>query len=181
MEAFVGRMIRAMRLDTSLYEEVEADRGANGQALGVVLLSSVAAGIGAMGDGGAFALVIGLAAALFGWIVWAGLIYLVGTKLLPEPTTQSDVGELLRTTGFAAAPGILRVFGGLPLIGWFATVGAAVWMLVAFVIAVRQALDYASTGRAVLVCVIGFCVYMGVMVAAATVVMILTGAAASMT
>lgn len=180
MEAFVGRMIRAMRLEPALYEEVEADRTATGQALGVVALSSLAAGIGGVGAGGLFGPLVAMASAMLGWAVWAGMIYLVGTKLLPEPTTQSDVGELLRTTGFAAAPGVLRVVGGIPVLGWAVSLIASVWMLVAFVIAVRQALDYSSTGRAVLVCAIGMIAYIGIILVSTTILVALAGGAAAL-
>ena len=99
-------------------------------------------------------------AALVGWCIWAGLTYVIGTKLLPEPQTRSDMGELLRTIGFSTAPGILRILGFIPFLGALISFAAGVWMLVAMVIAVRQALDYKSTGRAVGVCLIGFVIYM---------------------
>ena len=41
---FVNRIIRACKLDVSLYEEVEADKSATFQAALVVVLSSLAAG-----------------------------------------------------------------------------------------------------------------------------------------
>ncbi len=168
------RMTRAMRLDPSLYEEVEADSGATGQALGVVVLSALAAGIGSAAATGGVTIFAGIFAALLGWVVWAALIYLVGTKLLPEPGTNSTFGELLRTTGFAAAPGIFRILAAIPLIGPLLGLAASLWMFAAFVVAVRQALDYQSTGRAVLVVFIGFCVNMGIMLA----ILLLVGGAA---
>ena len=102
MAAFTDRMIRAAKLDVNLYEEVEADKGAMGQAMGVVILSSVAAGIGTIGTIGIKGLVLGTIAALLGWFIWAFLTYFIGTKLLPEPQTKSDYGELLRTIGFSS-------------------------------------------------------------------------------
>jgi hypothetical protein len=158
MSSYVDRIIRAAKLDPRLYEEVEADRSAMGQAAGVVLLSSLAAGISHISVAGFGGLVRGAVAALIGWLVWAFLVYLIGTKLLPEPQTRSDMGELLRTIGFASAPGLIRVIGIIPLLGWLIGFIAAVWTLVAMVIAVRQALDYKSTLRAVVVCIIGWVV-----------------------
>ncbi len=79
---------------------------------------------------------------------------------MPEPQTKADVGELLRTIGFSSAPGVLRIFGFIPLIGAIVTFVAGIWMLVAMIIAVRQALDYKSTWRAIGVCVIGFVIYL---------------------
>lgn len=149
MASFVDRMIGAAKLNVATYEEVEADHTATGQAMAVVVLSSVAAGLGMSG---AFTLrrsIVGIIAALVTWFLWAFLTYLIGTKLLPEPQTSSNVGELLRTTGFSSSPGVLRVLGSLPVLGGLISFLISIWMLVAMVIAVRQALDYRSTGRAV--------------------------------
>jgi len=168
MNPFIDRMIRAARLDVHLYEEVEADRGALGQAMGVVVLSSVAAGIGASGEG-AIGLVAGAVGALVSWFIWAYLTYLIGTRLLPESQTKADLGQLLRTTGFSASPGVLRILGLVPSLAAVVFLAAGIWMLVAMVIAVRQALDYRSTGRAIGVCVIGFIiqiVILGIVLAA---------------
>ena len=156
MSLFVDRMIRAAKLDVHLYEEVEADRRSMGQAMGVVLLSSLAGGIGFMQEAGLMGLVIGTVGSLLGWYVWALMTYLIGTKLLPEPQTHADHGELLRTIGFSSAPGLIRVFGIIPALSGFVNLLAGVWMLVAMVIAVRQALDYQSTYRAIGVCLIGW-------------------------
>ena len=160
MASLIDRMVRASKLDINLYEEVEADKSSMGQAITVVVLSSVASGIGTIGILGIQGLVIGTISALIGWLVWAYLTYLIGTKLLPEPQTKADVGELLRTIGFSSAPGVLRIFGFIPLIGAIVTFVAGIWMLVAMIIAVRQALDYKSTWRAIGVCVIGFVIYL---------------------
>jgi hypothetical protein len=84
---------------------------------------------------------------------------MIGTRLLPTAQTHADWKQLLRTTGFASAPGLIRVAGLIPLIGWFVYLIAGIWMLAAFVVAVRQALDYTSTLRAVGVCVLGWIAY----------------------
>ena len=156
MSTFTERMIRASKLDVSLYKEVEADREALGQAMTVVVLSSLAAGIGSFSVGGTKGLVLGLISALIGWFIWAYITYFIGTKLLPEPQTHADHGELLRTIGFSSAPGLIRILGIIPSLMSIVFLVAGIWMLVAMVIAVRQALDYQSTLRAVGVCVIGW-------------------------
>lgn len=161
MELFMSRVIRAMKLDASLYEEVENDPTTMKQAMLVVLLSALAAGIGSGGELGFVGFVGSMLVALVGWFVWAGLTYLIGTKLLPGPNTEADMGQLLRTIGFAAAPGLLRVFSAIPMLGILISLVVSIWMLATFVVAVRQALDYEGTGRAVLVCLIGWFVYMG--------------------
>jgi hypothetical protein len=161
------RMIRAAKLDPALYEEVEARPEAITQSMMVVLMSSVAYGIGAYPYLGLNGLVFGPLVALVLWFLWAYVTFIVGTRLFPEPNTRSDVGELLRTIGFASSPGVLRIFGivlgqSLAALLFFAV---GVWMLLAMVVAVRQALDYESknrifrfagdgTDRAVLVCLI---------------------------
>ncbi len=123
-----------------------------------MVLSSVAAGIGAISPGGISGIVLGTLVTLAGWYVWAFLTYFIGTKFLPEPQTEADLGQLLRTTGFASSPGLVRVLGVIPgLIGILFFV-VSIWMLVAMVIAVRQALDYSGTMRAVVVCAIGWLV-----------------------
>jgi hypothetical protein len=149
-------MIRAAKLDANLYEEVEADKEALSQAMGVVVLSGVAAGIGSIGTAGITGIITGTITALIGWFIWAYITYIVGTKLLPQPQTSADYGELLRTIGFASSPGLLRVFGFIPILSAIIFFATSIWMLVAMVIAVRQALDYTSTLRAVGVCIVGW-------------------------
>jgi hypothetical protein len=156
MSSFQERIIRAAKLDVHLYEEVEADKTGMTQAMGVVVLSSGAAGIGSIARGGITGILIGAVFALAGWYIWAYLIYIIGTKLLPEPQTKSDHGELLRTIGFASSPGLIRVLGIIPALTGLVFMAASIWMLITTVIAVRQALDYRSTLRAVGVCAIGW-------------------------
>ena len=156
MASLQDRMLRAAKLEPELYEEVEADQGALGQATAVVVLSAVAAGIGSIGSTGLMGILVGMLSALLGWYIWALLTYWIGTKLLPEPQTHADHGELLRTIGFASAPGLIRILGIIPGIRELVFLIAGIWMLVAMVIAVRQALDYTSTLRAVGVCLIGW-------------------------
>jgi len=158
MGSLGDRMIRAAKLDTSLYEEVEADRGSLRQATTVVILASLAAGFGSVARGGVGGFLFGTIAALAGWYVWAFLTYWIGTRFLPEPQTQADYGELLRTIGFSSAPGVIRVLGVIPGLTGPVFLVASIWMLVAMVIAVRQALDYTGTLRAVGVCLIGWIV-----------------------
>ncbi|MFO7963407.1 MAG: hypothetical protein R6U50_05750 [Desulfobacterales bacterium] len=158
MNPYVNRMVRAAKLDPQLFEEVEADRSAMGQAVGVVLLSSLAAGIGSLTQGGGTGLVFGMLAALVGWFIWAFLTYFIGTKILPTPQTKADYSELLRAIGFSSSPGIIRILGIIPGLTGIIFFAAGIWMLIAMVIAVRQALDYESTFRALGVCVIGWIV-----------------------
>ena len=168
MASIQDRMIRAAKLDVQLYEEVEADQTALGQAMGVVVLSAVAAGIGSA-NGGLLGIVIGTIGALIGWYIWAFLTYFIGTKFLPEPQTSADYGELLRTIGFSSAPGLIRVFGIIPGLTALVFSVAGIWMLIAMVIAVRQALDYTSTWRAIGVCVIGWVIQAAILVAAVSI------------
>ena len=154
---FVNRIIRACKLDVSLYEEVEADKSATLQAALVVILSSLAAGVGALSLGASNFLMAPILS-LISWYIWAYLIYFIGAKLFPEVNTKADHGQLLRTIGFSSAPGLIIVFGFTPELMSITFIIAGIWMLIAMVIAVRQALDYQSTWRAIGVVVIGFLV-----------------------
>ncbi|MFP4040851.1 MAG: YIP1 family protein [Desulfosudaceae bacterium] len=168
MSQLIDRMLRAAKLDVNLYEEVEADQSAMGQAMIVVVLASLAAGIGTISTAGVMGIVIGTLTALAGWFIWAYLTYFIGTKMLPEPQTEASPGELLRTIGFSSAPGLIRVLAIIPGLATIVFLISGVWMLVAMIIAVRQALDYQSTLRAVGVCVIGWIIQVlviGLMVA----------------
>ena len=148
-------MISAAKLDVALYESVEADQSATPQAMTVVIISALAAGIGGIRMGFMSA-IIGVIGALVGWVLWSFLCYIIGTKLLPEPTTKADLGELLRTTGFAQSPGVIRILGIIPGFFMLSNLIAMVWMLIAMVVGVRQALDYKSTPRTIGVVAIGF-------------------------
>ncbi len=161
--SLISRTVRAAKLDVHLYEEVEADRSAMRQAMIVVILSGIAAGIGSISRGGALGVAMGTVMGLAGWYIWALIIYFIGTKVLPESQTKSNVGELLRTIGFASAPGLIRVFGILPGVEKLVFPVATVWMLVAMIIAVKQALDYKGMVRAVIVCLIGLFVQIAIL------------------
>jgi len=163
MTSFFNRIVMSARLNPGIYEEIEADQSAMGQAITVVVLSSLAAGIGSLRYVGTAGLILGTLSALLSWAIWAGITYFVGTRLLPVPETRTSYGELLRTIGFASAPGLIRILGFVP--GLMNTVFfvAGIWMLLAMVIAVRQALDYQSTWRAVGVCLIGWIIQAVVM------------------
>jgi len=163
MTPFHRRMLGAALLDAEIYEEVEADRSATPQAFAVVVLSALSAGIGSIENGGLPGILWSTLAALVGWYVWAWVTYLIGTRLLPTPNTVSDHGELLRTLGFSSAPGLLRILAVIPSIAGPVFLLCTLWMLVSMVIAIRQALDYTSTARALAVCAIGFPVYAAIL------------------
>ncbi|UCD73728.1 MAG: YIP1 family protein [Candidatus Bathyarchaeota archaeon] len=156
-------MIRAMRLDVSLYEEVEKDENAMNQAVAVVVISSICAGIGSMisslSEGGAgLALVgsiVGMITALIGWFIWSFVTYFVGTRITKGQETKADYGELLRTIGFSSSPGVINILSFIPLVSFI----VGIWQLAAMIVAVRQALDF-TTNRAILTCILGWITYM---------------------
>lgn len=152
-----ARMKGAAFLDVDTYEEVEHDSTATAQAAGVVAMVAVARAVGAL-DGGITAIVGGAVSALVGWLVWAGITYVIGDKIFDGTATW---GELLRTLGFAQAPGLLLVLAIIPILGWFVQFGVGLWILVAGVIAVRQALDF-GTGKAIGTVVIGWFAWLAV-------------------
>jgi hypothetical protein len=154
MRAYVYRLSGAVTLDAGTYEGIEGDRSAIWQAAATVLLSSVATGLGATAW---FHLTAGTvltiaAIALTTWVAWATLVFQIGSRVLPSPATDTTLGELLRTTGFSAAPGLLQVLALLPSIAAPIFALTTVWMFAAMVVAIRHALDYTSTGRAIAVC-----------------------------
>jgi hypothetical protein len=152
------RMLRAAKLEPQLYEEVESDGGATGQALLVVVLVSCASGIGhgisaamkgSASVGGFFGgLVSGIIGSLIVWFIFSLLCFWLGTTLFKGPETKSSLGELMRTLGFAYTPGLLNIFSFVPFVGQAIPFATWVWTIIASVIAIRQACDF-STGRAV--------------------------------
>jgi hypothetical protein len=147
----VQRMLGAATINIDTFEEVEADETATMQAAAVVAMVAVASTIGGMGGENASILFAPIAQIL-GWLIWAGVTYLIGAKIFGGTATW---GELLRTLGFAQSPGILYLVAFLPLVGWAIRLVVPFWMLWAGIVAIRQALDF-STGKAVLTAVIGW-------------------------
>ena len=155
--SLVDRMKGAAFLEVETYEEVEHDQTATGQAALVVGIVALASAIGSLGaGGGVLGFVGGIVIAFAGWLVWSAITYLVGTSLFAGTAT---VGELLRTLGFAQAPGVLSIFGIIPFLGFLVQVALFFWILVAGIVAIRQALDF-STGKAILTALIGWVAYM---------------------
>ncbi len=182
---FFTRMYKAAAFDVDTYEEVEADKTATVQAFVVILLANISAGIGNLHDYSVLlsteALLINvktilahIAIAIIGWVIWALVTLFVGTQLMAESTTKSNMGELLRTIGFASSPGILYFLGLVPGIGVYLEFLIILWLLGTMVIAVRQALDFKSTLRAIGVCVVGWITYGLVIFFAGTLILIVT-------
>ncbi|HET7768634.1 MAG TPA: YIP1 family protein [Chloroflexota bacterium] len=162
--SLVGRMMRAARLDVSLYEEVEADRNATSQAATVVGISAISSAIGGaiaaaiFGAGGGVigAILGGIISAFLGWVMWSYIAYFVGTSVFGGTATP---GELLRTVGFAQAPGALGILVAIPFLGVLIGFALWVWSVVAGVIALRQALDIDTT-KAIVTAVIAAIPYL---------------------
>ena len=165
----IQRMIGAAFFNRATYEEIEADEGALGQAIGVVLLVTlcgIVGGIvgGLLGEVSVLRIVLGAIGGLvFGvirWALWVTVMYWVGGRMLRTSDTQTSWGELGRVMGFAYTPGVLSVLSFIPAIGNLFPVIGFCWTVAAMTVAVRQALDFESTGRAIgavlLSAVIGF-------------------------
>jgi hypothetical protein len=149
--SIVDRMRGAALLDVATYEEVEHDNQATGQAAVVVIIVAVCSAIGAVWRGGP-SIIIAPVTAILGWLLWSAVAYLIGDKLLGGTATW---GELLRTVGFAQSPGVLMIFGIIPVLGGIVRVVVGVWLLVAGIVAIRQALDF-STGKAIVTAFLGW-------------------------
>lgn len=149
--SWTARIVGAIMLDATVYREVEHDASATGQAAGVVVIAALAALLGGTEAAGGGP-VSGIVGALAGWLIWGAVAYLVGDKLLGGTATW---GELLRTLGFAQAPGILFAAAAVPFVGRLIEALVSLWIVAAAVVALREALDV-STGRAVLTGVLGW-------------------------
>ena len=145
------RMRGAAMLDIATYEEVEHDNDATGQAAVVVIIVAICAAIGAVWRGGP-SIIAGPISAILGWLLWSAITYLIGGKLLGGTATW---GELLRTIGFAQSPGVLMIFGIIPILGGLVRAVVAIWLLFSGIVAIRQALDF-STGKAILTALLGW-------------------------
>lgn len=155
----IQRIIGATLLNVKVYEEIEADKSATLQAMGVVVLSALGTGIALFSLIGISGFIVGIGSSLIGWALLAWITYMVGTRLFPTPETRADWGELARTLGFAQSPGILRVLGVVPIIGPIIFSIASLWVIVTTIIAIRQALDYTSTWRAIAVALVSLVPY----------------------
>ena len=149
----VQRMVGAALLKVDTYEEVEADRSATNQAVAVVVIVAVARAIGTAERGFA-GIVATVLAAIVGWLLWAGITYLIGDKILGGTATW---GELLRTIGFAQTPGVLLLLGFIPVLGGVVGLLVGIWLLIAGIVAISQALDF-GTGKAIVTAVLGWLV-----------------------
>ena len=156
---FGQRIGGVLRLDATVFEEIEANTAVTGQAVAVVITASIAAGLGAGALSGPIEMVRETLGALIGWIMWAAVTYVIGARLMPEPQTRTSMGELLRVIGFSYAPNYVASLAVIPVVGRVVQIVVAFWLLAATVIAARQALDYRSTGRAIVVVMIGWLVF----------------------
>ena len=168
MTTFAQRLFGTLTLDASIAEDIESDRESARQALAVILVVACAGGIAANGLAAITLPVFfaGATAAIGGWLVWVLAITVIGTVAVPEPQTHSSVPELFRTLGFAAAPGVFVAFAAMREVAPFVLKLVAAWMVAAAVMAIRQALDYRSTGRAIVVCVLAWLLTFGTLAAA---------------
>jgi len=163
MGLFAYRLMGAATLDAGMYEGIEADGKTTTQALMTVLLASLAAGVGAGEWLGARWVTLAAVAAIavITWSAWAMLVFQIGTRMLPGPETRADWGQLLRTTGFASAPGLLLVFGLIPNGRAYVFGIVGLWMFAAMVVGVKHALDYREGGRAIGVCFVAAAASLG--------------------
>lgn len=159
MASFQQRLIGAVRLDAATYEDVEHDSGATLQAGLVVALASLTSSVSWYFSVLEVEWVLrGALHALVAWFIGALALWLIGTRVLPGKNTEADLGQLLRTVGFAQTPGLFGLLVVIPLLGLFVPFLVAIWIIAATFVAVRQALDYDDTFRAILVCFLAWIV-----------------------
>lgn len=155
---FGDRVVGAMKLDPNTFEDVERDPTAIGQSVGVIVLAAVAAGIGNVFRGGLTGIVYGACLSVVGFLVWSLIVWVIGTKVMPEPATKADYAETFRVLGFSAAPGLASVITIIPILGYLLMLLIWLWQIAAMIIAVKAVLDYSTLGKAIIVVVIGWIV-----------------------
>jgi len=159
MASFQRRLIGAVRLDPAVYEDVEHDASATTQAAAVVIVASLTTSVSwYFGVGGASTILWGTLQALLAWVVGAAVLWLVGTRVMPGNKTEADIGQLLRTVGFAQTPSVFGLLVVVPVAGLFVPFVVSLWVIAATFVAVRQALDYDDTFRAIIVCLLSWVV-----------------------
>tara|TARA_B100000780_G_scaffold245770_1_gene189969 strand:+ start:1312 stop:1833 length:522 start_codon:yes stop_codon:yes gene_type:complete len=152
---FLNRVFRSIKIDPEVFNEVQKDKNATISAAIVVVLSSSAAGIGAISLG-ASNFMLAPFFSLISWFVWAYIVYFVGVKLFPDTKTKTTQFALLRAIGFSSAPGIIRIFGFNEDLMTVTFIGSAFWMLVCMVVAVKETLNYKSLWKALGVVIISW-------------------------
>ncbi|HEY7061446.1 MAG TPA: YIP1 family protein [Chloroflexota bacterium] len=138
-----ARMQRAARLDPTLYDEVEHDESALSQAVLVVVIAAVASALASLPDSAErgsrhLGIIPEVVSMLINWGVWSYLTFVLGTRFFGGRATP---GELFRSLGFAMSPGALSILGFIPCLGGLVRAAVLVWVLLAGVLAVREALD----------------------------------------
>jgi hypothetical protein len=159
MGSLPERMVGAMKADVKTFQEIEADPNALTQAITVIVIAGVASLIGNIFRYGVTMGIVSLIISLIGYALFAFLVVLIGTKVMPEPSTKASFQEGFRVLGFSASPGVFNVLAIIPFLGPFLSFLIAIWMLIIGVIATREVLDYSNTGRAVIVCIIALLIY----------------------
>ena len=159
MGSLPERMVGAMKADVKTFQEIEADPNALGQAVAVIVIAGVASLIGNIFRYGITMGIVSLIISLIGYALFAFLVVLIGTKVMPEPSTKADFQEGFRVLGFSASPGVFNVLAIIPFLGPLLSFLIAIWMLIIGVVATREVLDYSNTGRAVIVCIIALLIY----------------------
>jgi hypothetical protein len=161
---FAERVVGALKLDANTFEDIERDRTAMGQAVGIIALAAAASSLGSIWHLGLGKIVLAVLISICAYLLWSVLIWVVGTKVMPDPATSADFAETFRVIAFAAAPGLLGAISIIPILGtviaWLLTPIIWLWSMAAMVIATRQVLDYSETFKAVIVVLIGFVVYL---------------------
>ena len=127
MASLGERMVGAMKADVKTFQEIEADPTAIGQAVTVIVIAGVASLIGNVFRSGVFVGVLSLVVTLITYALWSLLVVLIGTKVMPEPSTKADFNEAFRVVGFTAAPGVFNVLAIIPFLGPLISFVISLW------------------------------------------------------
>ena len=144
----INRMLRALRLDATLYREVAGPDGDTRQAVLVVLLAGAGGGAEVFWLGAGSVGLVAIAHVV-AWPVWAAGLWFVGGRLRTPGGEASGFRQVARAIAFAQAPGVFFALGPVlylvlePLAGTVRSL-VFVWVLVGTFLAVRESLGLSN-------------------------------------
>jgi hypothetical protein len=152
----IERILRVVKLDFSVFKEIESDPNATLEAAIVVvaanLLAAIGSGVRTEAPRAFFStFAITLVSGIVGWIVWSAVTHYVGRMLYQSGGT---LASMMRVLGYATAPRALGVLDFIPCVGALAGLAGFILTIIAGVMAVSEGLDV-DTGQAIIVIIIG--------------------------
>ena len=152
MKLLFSRMLRVIRLDITIFEEVITDPKTQGHGYWIVAILAMATGYGMFSRAGGTAVNIGLAVTFFSWYVWAFTVYFAGTRMFQAEPSRIDRKTVLRVMAFACAPGVLRIFGVIPKMTLIIFLITSAWIIFIGANGIKHIFKLEKMGPALLLC-----------------------------